>query len=278
MERSDSRKGMLLMLACTLFWSISGLLIRLTPWNSFVLAGGRSLLAACVVGLYMRSRRMPLVLTRMSVQGAVSLSVVFFLFMAANKMTTSANAIVLQECAPAVVLLYNIVFGKARARRVDIFTVAATLAGILLFFLDKLSAGSLVGNTLALLSGLVLAVNYITQGLSTSDECMSGILLAHLLTAAVGLPFAARYDTPLNASTLSVIALLGVVQLGIPYILYGLATRRCPPLAISLIGMAEAVFNPIWVALALGEVPGPVSLAGGALVLGATAYWAVKTS
>ena len=278
MEQKNARHGMLLMLLCTLFWSLSGLLIRMLPWHGLVIAGGRSAFASIIVALYMKWHHIPLRLTRKSLLGAVSLASVFVIFILANKLTASANAIVLQQCAPAVVLLYNILSKKARARLLDVATVAITLIGITLFFFDQFSPGSLAGNLLGLLSGVFLAVNFLVQGESSAEESMSGILLAHLITIAVGLPFALVYDTPLTSTTLSVIALMGVVQLGIPYVLYGLATRSCPPLAISLIGMGEAVFNPIWVAIAYGEVPGTLPLLGGALVLSATIFWAVKSS
>ena len=71
------------------------------------------------------------------------------------------------------------------------------------------------------------------------------------------------------------ILLLGVVQLGIPYVLYGIAVQHCPPLAASLIGMLEAIFNPIWVFIATGEAPSPLSLMGAALVLFSIAFWAI---
>jgi hypothetical protein len=58
---------------------------------------------------------------------------------------------------------------------------------------------------------------------------------------------------------------LGVVQLGIPYILYSIAIRRVTALEAILIPMLEPILNPLWVALVHGEVPGAWSIAGGAL-------------
>jgi drug/metabolite transporter (DMT)-like permease len=48
----------------------------------------------------------------------------------------------------------------------------------------------------------------------------------------------------------------------------GVAARPAFLVAI-LILMLEAILNPVWVAFAQGEWPGPWSLAGGALLLGA---------
>ncbi len=69
--------------------------------------------------------------------------------------------------------------------------------------------------------------------------------------------------------SLSAILILGVFQLGIPYILMGLAASYCPPLACSLIGAAEPLLNPLWVFLFNGERPGLFSLVGGVIVISA---------
>src|SRR5439155_25905510 len=96
---------------------------------------------------------------------------------------------------------------------------------------------------------------------------VSALLLGNLLTAAIGLPFAIGHS--LSAVEGGVLLALGVVQLGIPYILYSIAIRRVTALEAILIPMLEPILNPLWVALRRGEVPGPWSLFGGALVLGA---------
>lgn len=277
MEQKNSRRGMLLMLLCAVMWSISGLLIKMTTWHSIAVSGGRSFFAALVMAAYMKCARIPFVLSRKSIGGAVSLTCVFILFVYATKLTSSANAIVLQDSAPIFVLLYNLIFRKTRVRALDFVTIALAFSGILLFFMDQLSAGGLTGNILAVLAGIAFAANMIQQSECTQAEGMSGILLGHVATFLIGLPFMFLYDTPFTSENLTAIVLLGVVQLGIPYVLYAVAAHQCSPLAISLIGMAEAVFNPIWVALAYGEIPGLISLEGAVILLGATAFWMTRS-
>jgi drug/metabolite transporter (DMT)-like permease len=104
----------------------------------------------------------------------------------------------------------------------------------------------------------------------------SALLLGNLLTGAIGLPFAIGH--PLPAAQAGAVALLGVVQLGIPYILYSMAIRRVTAMEAIFIPMLEPILNPIWVAMARGERPGLWSLAGGALVLGAVVFrgWAQR--
>ena len=70
---------------------------------------------------------------------------------------------------------------------------------------------------------------------------------------------------------------MGVFQLGIPYVLYGIASRDCPPLACSLIGMLEPLLNPVWVAIFIGEVPGPFALVGAVIIIATVSWWCVKS-
>lgn len=274
---AQERKGMLLILLCTLLWSISGLMIKQIPWSGPAIAGGRSLIAGCVMALYIRFSGLKFRMDRPALLSGVLLSAVFLTFTIANKLTTAANAIVIQASSPAFVLLYNVLFRKQRARALDIVTVVLTLIGITIFFLDQLSPGRLLGNLIALSSGVLLAAVYIITCGAPKQSCMNGILLAHGLTAVIGIPFALFGHAPFTMDIAGRLLLLGVVQLGIPYVLYGLAVQYCPPLAVSLIGMMEAIFNPLWVFLGTGERPSALALLGGAMVLLTIAFWAVQT-
>jgi drug/metabolite transporter (DMT)-like permease len=62
---------------------------------------------------------------------------------------------------------------------------------------------------------------------------------------------------------------LGVVQVGLAYVIYGYGIARVPALEASLVNMIEPVLNPLWVFLVLGEKPGWWAVLGGAIILGA---------
>ncbi len=269
------KRAILLMVICASLWSISGIFIKIIPWNAFVIAGWRSLTASICVLTYQRITKMPFRLNRASVVSGIFMSASFFMFVTANKLTTAANAIVLQFTAPVFILIFSTIFLKQPISRPDLFTVLFTMGGISLFFFDQLSPGSLLGNCIAIGSGFTLAVMYLATGTTDPESRMSGIFIGQLLTAAVGIPFMFLYDTPITTSAVLSILILGIAQLGIPYVLYGIAVKDCPPLACSLLGAIEPLLNPVWVFLFCGERPGIFALLGGVVVIATISIWCI---
>ncbi|MEA5012666.1 MAG: DMT family transporter [Angelakisella sp.] len=270
----SSRRAMLLMASCGFLWSIGGLFIKLIPWNPLVIAGGRSFIAALVFLVYLKGIKKPFCFNSRVFWCGACLAGTMLLFVCANKLTTSANAIILQSTSPVFIMVISAVFLGSRYRKSEYAVVFITLLGISLFFFDQLSPGNLAGNILALGSGLFVALLFVlTSRLPDEESSMSALLTGHLLTALVGLPFAFVFPTSVTGSAVGALLVLGIFQLGIPYILYGLASRNCPPLYCSLIGMIEPLFNPVWVFLVVGELPGFFAIIGGTIVLITVATW-----
>ncbi len=263
------------MLLCATLWSTAGIFIKLIPWHPLVIAGVRSLISAGVFLIYMRSIKIGFVINRFSILSGVFLSGTFIFFIAANKLTTSANAIVLQYTAPIFILVLSALIFRQKFRLGDILAVTVTTLGISLFFFDKLSGGYMLGNVLAIVAGLFFASMFITTGRADEKSRMSGILLGHLITAVIGIPFIFLYPTPITTGAVLCIFALGVFQLGIPYILYGIAIRKCSPLACSLISAIEPLLNPLWVFIFAGERPGFYALVGGVIVISSVLAWCV---
>ncbi len=274
-EIKAQKKSILLMLTCASLWSIAGIFIKLIPWNPLVIAGFRSLIAAVIVLIYMRYIKQRIVINRASVLSGVLLALTFLAFVTANKFTTAANAIVLQFTCPVFILVISVVFLRQRLRMLDVAAVIVTLAGISLFFLGQFTPGGLLGNGIAIGSGLTFAGMYVVTGRTNDAARISGILLGHLLTAAMGITATFFYPTPVTPTAVVSIIVLGVFQLGIPYILYGIAVRNCPPLACSLLGAIEPLLNPVWVFVFVGEAPSAFALVGGVIVIAAVTLWCI---
>ena len=268
-------KAILELLLCSLLWSIGGVFMKLVPWSGFAIAGARGVLAAGVMAAFMAARRLRFTLTRRSALGGACLCGTMTLFALANKATTAANAIVLQYTAPIWIMLVSGALLHKRFRAADKAAAALTLLGIALCFADSLGAGGLAGNCIAVASGFCLACYYITLGDSPEDARMSSVLLAHLLTVLVGLPALVLERPPMAAAALLSVAVLGIFQLGVPYVLLAHASGWCSALVMSLVTALEPLLNPLWVALFNGEAPGPSAAAGAAVVVATVTAWCI---
>lgn len=263
------------MLLCAALWSIAGIFMKFLPWNGFALASLRSLIAGLTIALYMFLRKKRFVFTRRTVIAGILTGSVYLCFTIANKLTTAASAIVLQFTDPIFIVLISSLVLHKKPRRADVLVVLVTLFGIALFFFDQLTPGNLLGNGVAILSGLFMACMYMSVGDLPAEERFSAILIGQSFTFLVGLPAVFLTRPGLTGWTFLCILILGVFQLGISYILFAKATVYCPPLACALLAALEPLLNPIWVLLFNGEKPGPYSLIGGVIVIAAVTLWCI---
>ena len=261
------------MLLCAALWSIAGIFIKLIPWNGFAVAGMRSLIAGLTFAVYMLITKRRYICNKRTILGGVLAGSVYTCFTVANKLTTAANAIVLQFTAPVFIVIFSAVFLRQKIRREDLAVVIATLAGIALFFFDQLRPGYILGNFVAIAAGMFRAGMFIVVGTAEGDERFSTITNGQFLTFFVGLPFIIATKPEFTAAATASILVLGVFQLGISYILYVKSTQYCPPLACCLLGALEPLLNPVWVLIFDGERPGVWALIGGIIVVVSITLW-----
>ena len=115
--------------------------------------------------------------------GGTSVSVTSVLYVAANKLTTAANAVVLQYAMPLFVIAIDWLRDGKRPGLWDIITVLVIAAGIALCFANNLSGGRLIGNILALLSaGTYSVMFYISQNqkVDSLQFIYQGLLISSL--------------------------------------------------------------------------------------------------
>ena len=257
------KKGPLLIAITAVLWSFGGLLIKLIPWDAMTIISLRAVYAAVIIAVYMKRPRIEFTLS--VVLGAVCMSGTTILFVFANKLTTAANAIVLQYTAPIFVILLSAVFLKKRPKVPDLVAVVIVFLGIALFFFDQLKSNALLGNLLALLSGVTFAGVFMMNQMPNAKP-EQAILLGHLFNILIGLPFVLTHVTFAPIAWMS-ITLLGIFQLGIAYVLFSIGIKSTPAVSASLIASLEPLLNPIWVFMLTGERPGFWALVGAAVVL-----------
>lgn len=271
----EHRQAVGLLLLTALGWSLGGVLMKSVDWPPFAVGGGRGLVAAVFL-LAVRGRTLRFTWTPLQLGTALAFTGCTILFAAATKLTTAANAILLQYTAPVWVALLGAWLLGERARRADWWTIAVTFVGMGVFFYDGLKFNNLTGILLAIASGVSFAVMIVLLRKQGAGSTIEAVILGNLLGFLIGLPAMCTAPWP-DPRSLIALLVLGVVQLGIPYLLYSRAIRHVTALEAVLIPVIEPILNPIWVLLLIGEKPTRLSLLGGAIVLGAVTWRAVAS-
>ena len=263
------------MLVCATLWSIAGILIKVIPWTGFSVAAMRGLIAGITIAVYMALKKYRFILNKKTLITGILSAMVYTCFVCSNKMTTAANAIVLQFTSPVFIVIFTTLIYKTGIRRADLLVVLFTLAGITLTFLDKLESGYILGNFVAVGAGMFMAGMFVSVGNCEGEERFSGILLGQFFTFLIGLPSVIISKPEFTPAATAAILALGVFQLGISYILYIKSSKYCPPLACCLLGAVEPLLNPVWVMIFDGETPGVLALVGGIIVIASVTVWCI---
>lgn len=269
--------GRLQLLGAALLFSTGGVAIKAISLSGWQVASFRSALAAAALYLLLPKARNGYKLSYLA--PALAYAAMLVTFVSANKLTTSANAIFLQSTAPLYLVFLGPLILKERARRADWLTLVILGVGLSLFFLGEqaplqTAPHPLAGNILGALSGVMWALVVVSMrwmGTRAADPQagMKMVILGNLLAFAACLPMALPVTQSVPADW-AILAYLGPIQVGIAYVLMTKGVRQVPALESSMILLAEPAINPIWTALFLHEIPGPLSLLGGALILGGT--------
>lgn len=251
-------------------YSTMGVAFKFVDWNPLVISAAEKLFAFFCLGFARGSFR--LCFSRPILLGAVGSYLCTTSFTAANKLTTAANAIVLQYTNPMFVVLLSWLVLRRGIQRRDVLLTAVLMGGIALFFLDELSPGHLSGNLLALFSGVLMAINTLYARYSGTDVIEYG-MVSCLLSIVIGAAAVMVEPPDVTPVSLAAVLFLGVFSTGIPMLLFAKAAPCTPPVETSILLMLDPVLNPLLVALVIDEVPGPWALVGAVVVLGGVAVW-----
>ncbi len=255
-------------------FSLGGLFIKLVPWSPLAINGARNLIGCTVIGIYLIITRHRIVLSGQVFIGALSMIGVTTLFALANKMTTAANAIVLQFTAPVYVILLMALLYHSTPGKTDIVICICVLAGVVLFFIDGIRAGHLWGDIAALISGVAYAGVFMMNTGEKADA-LSSCFLGQLASGIIFTPFCAL-ETDFSAPVTAAVLALGVIQVGGAYILFSAGIKSTSPVTASLITGMEPIMNPLWVALFYGEQVTALSVVGAVIVVGSILIYNVR--
>lgn len=266
-----SLQGTIYVLLSAVCFSLGGVLIKMIPWSPMTIQGARSIFALLVIGVYMILTKRKFQLNMSVFLGALFNLVMAFTFVAATKMTTAANAIVLQFTEPIFVILLLWILYRKKPGKDAVIACIFVFAGILCFFFESLGGGGMVGNALAIISGFAYALVFLIKRFPNANF-ESSILLSSAVSVLIAIPWYG-VETERKLCIWGIVALLGVFQCGFAYIFLSKGLDHISPVVASLTSTIEPILNPLFVAWFYGEQIGMLAVVGAILVVGsATVY------
>ena len=261
----DKRKGLLLVLLGAIAFSLGGVFIKFIPWNPIAINGGRCIFSSMVIAAYLYFSGHKVKINKTVLLGALCVGSMMLCYVASIKLTSAANAIVLEYTAPIFVIILEAFLFHREIRKIDIIICQLVFLGIGIVMIDGLGKGHVAGDLIALASGVFYALTIMLNEFENGDS-LSSVLLGHILMAIIGIPFIFK-ETDFSASTLLLVAALGIFQAGAGYTLLSVGLKYADPISGSLIASIEPVLNPILVSLFYHEHMGINTIIGGLIVI-----------
>ena len=275
-ELKSRKLAPLFLFFSALLWSTSGIFTKSVEWSGMSLAVLKGVIAFFAFLLISKGRRIRI--TPKKLLAAFCYFVQGALFMLANKLTTAANATVLENTSPLWIILFGAVLLHKRTTRLEIVTCACLFLGVVLAFMGNMGGGSWLGNSISLISAAFYAGVFFLSKDEDVDPLETLVLgnamylplLPLLLTDA-----AVPVTPPGQWVFLLAFALLGGAG---AWLCFSLGIRHTSALQANFITMSEPVMAPLWTFLFHGERLSPMSLVGCAIVIGTLLVYHIRSA
>lgn len=263
----EKNKGILFAAIGALIWSSGGVFIKLVDAPGIYITAARSLVAGLVFLPFIKFKKIKwnwnLVLL------LLCFAYTMIGFVVANKLTTAANAIILQYTAPIWLFVYYSIRNRS-IKKNKIIPVTLVSIGIIIFLFEPSNGTNIIGNLLALSTSFTFAG---VAHFSAKDHGITGpglISVCNLATFLLALPLVRNIGaTTISLSLLSIIGIifLGAFQIALGYVFYIKSLNYITPLDTSLICLIEPLTNPVWVLIFVGEIPSSFALVGSVFII-----------
>ena len=262
-----------------LLFSTGGVAIKVATLTGWQLSCFRSVVAGVAILLLVPKSRHSW--SWRSFVVAVPYAATFTLFTLANKLTTAANAIFLQDTAPFYIILLGPLILGERIRRQDIALMLVLVVGLGLIFSSmrdpsEMATNPELGNLLSTCAGVSWALTVIglrwlaVRSKTNKEQPEAAIVVGCFLASLLAVFFAFPIEDSIAVNWF-IVFYLGAFQIGLAYVFIAKGIRYVSALETSLLLLVEPVFSPVWAWLLLSENPGLFAMLGGGLVILATA-------
>ncbi|MEG0379198.1 MAG: DMT family transporter [Eubacterium sp.] len=268
---SSKSKGTCFVLLAVTMMSTGGLLIKSIDASAITIGFIRTLIAGCIFLPFIKWKRIKF--SKNYIGLIISYTYLTISFVVATKMTTAANAIILQCTAPLWLYLACLIGGKKKIVAKEFIPRVAILIGILVILFEPGKSTdnptAMMGNMLALSAGIAYALEqyFMEKKYPMDDVTMMGVI--NFIMAGVILIFMNSQVSITGIAPIGwvYLLLLGVIQIGISYLIFLKGIRLVSAFEASILSLLEPILNPIFVFLFVGEAPSTYTMIGFAMIL-----------
>jgi drug/metabolite transporter (DMT)-like permease len=273
----ERRRGIAMVVASAVLWSTAGVFVRQAMLGTAAITLWRSLFAAMTLGALAVVRGGPQRL--LAVRHSGWIGVLFIAtsivsgtaYVAALRLTGVANVMTVYATLPFVATAIAFVWIRERVTRRFLIAGGLASGGIMATAGGATGPGDVLGIVLA----FVMTSGFAVQLVAIRRHGRVDVMAFNAWAAALTVPLLAPFvHGPLpGIGQIAWCAAYGALTTGFAYVLALEGGRRVPPGEVGFISMLDVVLGPLWMWLMFGDTPGPLVLAGGAVVLGSVAWY-----
>lgn len=277
MTQQTYLRGVLYVVLAGVFLSFGGLLVRyVESANPWTILFYRSLTFTLSVLVFMFFRDRENFKTQLSIIKPVDLLVSVFLafgfifYILSLFNTTVANTVLVLCVGPVIAAVLGYLILGEKVNRLSWFAMLLAALGVLVMVYGGIKLGDVKGIAyagVAVMSFAALAVTL--RYLGPSTDLMAPTALAGVVAAVLCIPALLGLSSGfyINVNDLFLAMCMGSIQVGTGFILITLGARSVPAAQIPLLALAETGLSPVWVWLAINEIPSSNTIIGGAIVI-----------
>lgn len=267
-------KGIALVLGSAVAWSFGGAIARfLSVEDSWTVVFWRCLFSGLFLLSFLLLRDGPRETIRLfrgmgwpGLTVAAGFATASTCFIIAIGYTTVANVVLLQAGVPLFAALMSWAFFREPVSGYTWAAIAAVICGVGIMVSGSLDGDiSPIGNGLALTIAVVFALTTVVTRRYPHVRMTPAGCLGSFLAAAI----AASQASALTVSMpdLGLLFVFGALNLGFGMALFVTGARMIPAALAALLGTAETMLAPVWVALLHDEIPDVATAVGGSFIL-----------
>jgi drug/metabolite transporter (DMT)-like permease len=275
MQYSDQKKGMLLAFTAILFITPDSLFIRLAgleSWNLIFYRGFIPFIVVLVGLLIVYKNKLVAEIINNGWHGfayAGTFTITNIMFVISIENTNVANTLIMIALAPMLSAIISLIFLKENPDQKTWIAIIITTLAVIFIFYNAIDVGDFLGNFLGLVCATGLAVGAVIIRSAKKISLVPSAMMGKLMVALIALLFVDKLK--LEGNDLTIIPLMCVMCVAIPFVLITLAPRYITAAEVNLFFLLETILGPLWVWLVIHEQPSMATIIGGIVIISAIA-------